>query len=275
MSSIRIIIGGVVSSLFLIFLCISSNAERYYMELGLGKPSIKLVPKEDLALRDRKTIPETVVPIEEKHPLQKHPLKKHPIEQKTLAKVSTSLDVNNTQKTHPQETIILEEVALIKVENQTPLVKTTSSHPPVSEVEVKNSHTLVEEDSFVSNKIDDVKMIQEEISALLAHQHIGFKKNKGNINASGKKILDNIYHLLEGMNVFIEIQGHTDAGGKRKINQMISAVRAKRVKEYLIQKGLVASNIKAEGFGETTLLFPKKPYSRLNRRVEIYIKRKQ
>ena len=245
MSSLRIIIGGVVSSLFLIFLCISSNAERYYMELGLGKPSINLIPKENLALRDRQVKLKTVLsPSEEKHPL----------EEISLSEPSAFTDINKTQKNHPQEKIVLEEEAL-------------------EEIEHKNSP--VDEHPILSNKIDDVKMIQEEISALLAHQHIGFRKNKGSINKSGKKVLDNIYHLLEGMNVFIEIQGHTDAGGKRKINKMISNVRAKRVKEYLVRKGLIGSNIKAEGFGETTLLFPKKPYSHLNRRVEIYIKRKQ
>lgn len=121
----------------------------------------------------------------------------------------------------------------------------------------------------------NLKPEQEKISALLKNSKINFKRNSGKIRAEGKKVLDKVAKLLEGKeNILIEIQGHTDAGGKEKINLWISKKRADGVKKYLIKKGVKANIITAKGFGEKKLLLPKKAYDPSNRRVEIYLKRK-
>jgi outer membrane protein OmpA-like peptidoglycan-associated protein len=117
---------------------------------------------------------------------------------------------------------------------------------------------------------------QIKISTLLQKEQITFQKNRKTVNEDGKKVLDKIFTLIDfkHQKYSIEIQGHTDAGGKRKINQWISKNRADEVKRYLVNKGIPAKKIKTEGFGESRLLFIDKPYSKKNRRVEIYIKRK-
>ena len=121
----------------------------------------------------------------------------------------------------------------------------------------------------------NLKSEQEKISELLKNSKINFKRNSGKIRAEGKKVLDKVAKLLEGKeNILIEIQGHTDAGGKEKINLWISQARADGVKKYLIKKGIKANIITAEGFGEKRLLLPKTPYDPSNRRVEIHLKRK-
>ena len=58
------------------------------------------------------------------------------------------------------------------------------------------------------------------------------------------------------------------------MNLWISEERAKSVRKYLGNNGVPFKNIEAKGYGETELLYGDKPYSELNRRVEIEIKRK-
>jgi len=104
---------------------------------------------------------------------------------------------------------------------------------------------------------------------------ITFQKNSENLSDRGEEVLDEIFFLVVGENdLFLEIEGHTDAGGNSGVNQWISQKRADRVKKYLIQKGILAKDIKAIGFGEDKLLFKDQPYKKENRRVDIYIKRR-
>ena len=122
---------------------------------------------------------------------------------------------------------------------------------------------------------DDIEQIQNEISHLLEENQIHFEKNSGRITLEGKKVLDELVLALKDPdNILLEVQGHTDAGGKKRVNLAISQMRASSVKKYLMTKGLKTENITAKGFGENKLLLPKTPYNSLNRRVEIYLKRK-
>jgi len=116
---------------------------------------------------------------------------------------------------------------------------------------------------------------QEKVSTLLKNNKINFKRNSGKIRKEGRVVLDKVAKLLKGdKNILIEVQGHTDAGGKEKINLWISQVRADGVKKYLVKKGIKADIITAKGFGEKKLLLPKAAYDPSNRRVEIHLKRK-
>jgi Outer membrane protein and related peptidoglycan-associated (lipo)proteins len=72
---------------------------------------------------------------------------------------------------------------------------------------------------------------QEKISTLLKNSKINFKRNSGKIRKEGRKVLDKVSKMLLGKdNILIEIEGHTDAGGKEKINLWISQKRADGVK---------------------------------------------
>ncbi|SFV61303.1 Outer membrane lipoprotein omp16 precursor [hydrothermal vent metagenome] len=126
----------------------------------------------------------------------------------------------------------------------------------------------------LSNRV--LKNIQNQITTLLKNRQITFKKNSSKLSKESRDILDKLLILLsEQKNFIIEIKGYTDAGGKVKVNQWISQIRANRVKKYLVQKGISSKNIVAKGFGETKLLFKDRPYSQKNRRIEIYIKRRE
>ncbi len=139
--------------------------------------------------------------------------------------------------------------------------KTTTTKEPLTEKEKSPEKSL--------------KLEQEKISTLLKNSKINFKRNSGKIRKEGRKVLDKVSKMLLGKdNILIEIEGHTDAGGKEKINLWISQKRADGVKKYLIKKGIKADIITAKGFGEKKLLLPKTPYNPSNRRVEIHLKRK-
>lgn len=74
------------------------------------------------------------------------------------------------------------------------------------------------------------------------------------LNEGAKQIIDArlLPILKDGVAVFIE--SHTDMRGTKKDNQSLSDRRAKAVTDYLISKGINASQLYAKGFGESRLL---------------------
>jgi len=54
--------------------------------------------------------------------------------------------------------------------------------------------------------------------------------------------------------VAVFIESHTDMRGTKKDNQDLSDRRAKAVLDYLVSKGINASQLYAKGFGESKLL---------------------
>ena len=51
--------------------------------------------------------------------------------------------------------------------------------------------------------------------------------------------------------VMVEIQGHTDTSGDEQYNMNLSEQRAQAVQSYLIDEGIISSQLKASGYGET------------------------
>jgi OOP family OmpA-OmpF porin len=69
---------------------------------------------------------------------------------------------------------------------------------------------------------------------------------------SGKQKLDELVARIKDAKVEgITAIGHADRIASDKYNQKLSEQRADSVKEYLAQKGVPTSNIKAEGKGES------------------------
>jgi len=284
MNAINITIGGLIASLFFIFLCISLNAEQYYKELNIHHDvkEIKSVSvKPTIVLRDRSSIPHVKVisPASCKQPIVEDIL---PNSSEIMVATSYS---SGAEAALPRftRTLIKEENLTLpkhKKEENISIKKIevlTAVKEPLSEkksVYLLSDNNVSEKNSSSSYSL--VENIQDKISTLLQERQITFKKNSGKLSREGKEVLDKLIILLSNQKSFtIEVQGHTDAGGKAKVNQWISQKRANRVKKYLLKKGLFAENIKAKGFGESQLLLADKPYSEKNRRVEIYIKRRE
>jgi len=247
-SRINIIIIGLLSSIFLIFSCISLNLKHYYLELNPHKvkhTSKSLSPVPKITLKDREVKEDLC---------------------KSTSSICEVVDLEDKNLTH------------LSNDNFKPLLKKgifSKDEKKVSSlVSIEKSDLKKLSNPFRKSSINELEL---KISRLLEEKPIRFKKNSGTVNREGREILDEIITLLflEKSNFIIEIYGHTDAGGKRKINRFLSQKRADEVKKYLIEKGFPSKKINSVGFGEESLLLKDKPYSHKNRRVEIHIKRKE
>ena len=181
------------------------------------------------------------------------------VKEKLLALITTYKGLNEVNDT----TSIKEVIALKEELPKEKLVK--KERQPVTNAPIESA-----------KKVDDpILLAQDKINNLLKKKKVNFYRNRAKITNRGQRTLESIVAILKKIpNVIIEVQGHTDASGKAKINQWISEERAKSVKNYLGSRGLNPRDIRAKGFGETKLLLEDKPYSSLNRRVEIEIKRR-
>ena len=105
-------------------------------------------------------------------------------------------------------------------------------------------------------------------------ENLFFATNKTYILPQSEQAMSDLAHfLLENPTVTIRITGHTDNVGSDMANQILSEGRANSVRNDLIQRGVAAERITAEGKGE------KEPVAdndteegrQLNRRVEFTI----
>lgn len=102
-----------------------------------------------------------------------------------------------------------------------------------------------------------------------------FDSGKAALKESAKTNLNKMATGLKGQYAGkpVKVQGHSDSDpirvSKWKSNQALSEARAKAVRDYLVQKGVPAAQVTAEGFGDAK---PKSPSDKsANRRVEIVV----
>ena len=81
---------------------------------------------------------------------------------------------------------------------------------------------------------------------------LNFDTAKWDIKPQYYPLLDDVVRILKsnpGMR--LEIQGHTDNVGSARYNMKLSQKRAEAVRQYLIQRGIAPSRLKAVGYGMT------------------------
>ena len=94
------------------------------------------------------------------------------------------------------------------------------------------------------------KEVIEKVS--FAAKNIFFATGKYQLLAKSHKSLDGVVDLMKAdESLMLDIDGHTDAVGTDESNQVLSDNRAGSVKEYLLSKGIDASRLKSQGFGES------------------------
>jgi OOP family OmpA-OmpF porin len=101
---------------------------------------------------------------------------------------------------------------------------------------------------------------------------VNFATNKAVLLESSMQILDRVAtSLLAHPEVNVEVAGHTDADGSDEYNLKLSDRRAKAARDYLIKKGLPATQLTAKGYGETQPIADNKTAEgkAKNRRVEL------
>jgi outer membrane protein OmpA-like peptidoglycan-associated protein len=86
---------------------------------------------------------------------------------------------------------------------------------------------------------------------------IGFEFDRSTITKSERAKLDRLVSRIEsGGLLHVDVEGHTDANGSARYNQMLSVKRATAVKDYLVGHGIAHAKIAIKGYGETKPIVP-------------------
>lgn len=104
---------------------------------------------------------------------------------------------------------------------------------------------------------------------------IYFTPASDKILSTSFKSLDEVAEILKAdKGLKLDISGHTDNTGDAAKNKVLSEQRAKAVNDYLVSKGVDASHLTAEGFGQEKPVADNKTDEgkKLNRRVELKLK---
>ncbi|HEX6944188.1 MAG TPA: PKD domain-containing protein [Gemmatimonadaceae bacterium] len=80
---------------------------------------------------------------------------------------------------------------------------------------------------------------------------VHFQTNKATLLPESSQILDRVAEsLIAHPDVKVEVGGHTDSDGSESYNLKLSQKRANTVRDYLVKKGVPASQLTARGYGE-------------------------
>lgn len=120
----------------------------------------------------------------------------------------------------------------------------------------------------------DLYLAPIEIGQVVRLNNVFFDFDKWDLRPESYVELERVVTLLaDNPAIEIEMSAHTDSRGSDEYNYKLSDERAKSVREYILSKGIAASRIISQGYGET------KPVAendtdenrQLNRRVEFKI----
>lgn len=104
---------------------------------------------------------------------------------------------------------------------------------------------------------------------------IGFEYNSAELTDDAIRMLSIVADALKSDQLarqMFSLVGHTDARGGAEYNQSLSEARAQSAIAYLTRAHRIEEwRLKAQGLGETQLLFPDNPDDGRNRRVEIKV----
>ena len=120
----------------------------------------------------------------------------------------------------------------------------------------------------------DLYLAPIEIGQVVRLNNVFFDFDKWNLRPESFVELDRVVTLLkENTAIEIEMSAHTDSKGSDDYNFKLSDERARSVREYIISKGIDATRIISQGYGETRPVVSNDTDEnrQLNRRVEFKI----
>lgn len=139
-----------------------------------------------------------------------------------------------------------------------------------TEPETRNGE---EDDDGCPEKKKSVVLVKGDKIEIL--EKVYFDSGKATIQARSFGLLDKVASVFIANPQIgkVRVEGHTDDRGSDASNLALSAARAMSVQQYLVEKGVDASRLAAEGFGETRPIASNKTAAgrENNRRVEFTI----
>lgn len=92
----------------------------------------------------------------------------------------------------------------------------------------------------------------EVMAKVISLDGVFFHTNSAELKGESFAVLDSAAATLNSTpNVSVEVAGHTDSQGDAGYNQNLSQQRAETVRSYLVSKGVSASRLSANGYGES------------------------
>lgn len=145
----------------------------------------------------------------------------------------------------------------------------------VDGISVEGGEAAVGEALAGLNDRPSVSACQDAFDDTMAGRLVSFGAGGAQINDESARLLD----ALTGVAILcadyrIEVGGHTDTTGSALANQVLSEDRAAAVRQYLIDRGVSASTLRAVGYGEVRPLVQgntPEAHAR-NRRVEFTVR---
>ena len=123
--------------------------------------------------------------------------------------------------------------------------------------------------------LDQVDQPQEVDMRLFVMRNINFEFDSSVIDTivSGPELDSLASFMTENPNIRIEISGYTDNTGDSAHNKTLSIERAEAVKNAMIERGIEANRMVANGYGENRPLVPNinENNKAINRRVEVRV----
>lgn len=147
----------------------------------------------------------------------------------------------------------------IKSEQHQELIEKISSSKVIKDGEIVKDYYLVPE-------VKENQVIR--LNKLI------FEQGKSSITQESYEELNGLAKLLnQNTRMQIQLEGHTDYRGNKKLNMELSQNRVKSVKGYLLGQGIASRRIKTKSFGGQRPLIKEISIeaSKINRRVEVRI----
>lgn len=123
-----------------------------------------------------------------------------------------------------------------------------------------------------AGKLAEGKFLYQEV---LTDDSMKFPVAKATLSPEAKARLDAFVDKLktDNRNVYVEIQGHTDASGSKAANYRLGEERAEAVRRYLNEKGVALNRINTISYGSDQPAAPntKRTGRQANRRVVLIV----
>jgi OmpA-OmpF porin, OOP family len=137
--------------------------------------------------------------------------------------------------------------------------------------EVLNPRMLISGNEIIKNFYLEPELKENQVIRL---DKLIFEQGKAAITSVSYQELNRLVSFMNQYNSMqIQLEGHTDYRGNKKLNMDLSKDRVTAVKSYLVGKGIQPGRIKTKAYGGTMPLVREQSIeaSEINRRVEVRI----
>lgn len=130
------------------------------------------------------------------------------------------------------------------------VVQTTSPAEPTQPDNKAGEIGIVDEPVAPMSGTMVADMCNDEFASIFQTSTITFRTSSAKIDAGNDELLSRVADVAMQCSGTLQIEGHTDSQGDAGMNLALSNARAESVRAALIDRGIEADRLRAQGFGE-------------------------